>query len=294
MGVPHNTVLRGRQKVFHTKSRTGCQICRTRRVRCDETRPSCRNCTRLGFQCEGPKLTFIVNREQQLDVWSLQDTDSRMPPMLTDNLFATAKENAAFQFFLEKTLPWFSSPKAPNCDGDLCYRFWCPTALQMMHHEPLIKHLVLATATSHGYVQDIMVAATFGEKKGIVDRRFDRDVFLLHHYGKAIRILREQTADISTILVACLIVAMVEYFRYQPRLFLQHLEFGERIVRDHYSEDGTLPICDGSNVTGEGGQRKYSASSNISDACDSRIRECVIPTLNLLKSNSGWMVELIS
>ncbi|KAI3321896.1 hypothetical protein HD806DRAFT_502242, partial [Xylariaceae sp. AK1471] len=28
----------------HSKSRTGCRVCKSRRVKCDETRPSCRRC----------------------------------------------------------------------------------------------------------------------------------------------------------------------------------------------------------------------------------------------------------
>ncbi|KAI0392634.1 hypothetical protein F5Y17DRAFT_351708 [Xylariaceae sp. FL0594] len=36
----------------HSKSRTGCQVCKTRRVKCDETRPSCRRCITHGVVCD--------------------------------------------------------------------------------------------------------------------------------------------------------------------------------------------------------------------------------------------------
>ncbi|KAI0401316.1 hypothetical protein F4802DRAFT_580864 [Xylaria palmicola] len=36
----------------HSKSRTGCRVCKTRRVKCDETRPSCRRCQTHGTQCD--------------------------------------------------------------------------------------------------------------------------------------------------------------------------------------------------------------------------------------------------
>lgn len=35
----------------HTKSRNGCMTCKRRRVKCDETRPVCRNCTNLRLEC---------------------------------------------------------------------------------------------------------------------------------------------------------------------------------------------------------------------------------------------------
>ncbi|KAI0205092.1 hypothetical protein F4808DRAFT_273009 [Astrocystis sublimbata] len=36
----------------HSKSRTGCRVCKSRRVKCDETRPSCRRCQTHGVRCE--------------------------------------------------------------------------------------------------------------------------------------------------------------------------------------------------------------------------------------------------
>ncbi|KAL7928226.1 hypothetical protein V8C35DRAFT_318634 [Trichoderma chlorosporum] len=38
-------------KLFHKKCRTGCQRCRIRRVKCDEAKPVCNNCTRLDLEC---------------------------------------------------------------------------------------------------------------------------------------------------------------------------------------------------------------------------------------------------
>lgn len=36
-----------------SKTFTGCQTCRTRRVKCDEARPVCRRCTKGGIECSG-------------------------------------------------------------------------------------------------------------------------------------------------------------------------------------------------------------------------------------------------
>jgi transcriptional activator protein UGA3 len=41
-----------RQRKFAPRSRTGCLTCRTRRKRCDNGQPQCRNCTRLNLTCE--------------------------------------------------------------------------------------------------------------------------------------------------------------------------------------------------------------------------------------------------
>ena len=36
---------------FHRKSRKGCATCKRRRVKCDETKPVCKNCQRIGLEC---------------------------------------------------------------------------------------------------------------------------------------------------------------------------------------------------------------------------------------------------
>jgi hypothetical protein len=38
----------------HTKSRRGCFTCKRRKVKCNETRPECSSCARIGLPCEYP------------------------------------------------------------------------------------------------------------------------------------------------------------------------------------------------------------------------------------------------
>lgn len=42
-----------RQKRYHHKVFTGCLTCRSRRVKCDETKPVCKNCLRANRKCAG-------------------------------------------------------------------------------------------------------------------------------------------------------------------------------------------------------------------------------------------------
>ncbi|PYI24351.1 hypothetical protein BO99DRAFT_349886, partial [Aspergillus violaceofuscus CBS 115571] len=48
------------KKTSIVRSRTGCKLCRQRRVKCDETKPSCGACTRAGKPCEevSPSFSF--------------------------------------------------------------------------------------------------------------------------------------------------------------------------------------------------------------------------------------------
>ncbi|KAL4948810.1 fungal-specific transcription factor domain-containing protein [Aspergillus filifer] len=51
-----------RVRRWHHRGFTGCSTCRRRHVRCDEASPTCRNCTRLGLECDGSqgRMTFKV------------------------------------------------------------------------------------------------------------------------------------------------------------------------------------------------------------------------------------------
>ncbi|EXJ79209.1 hypothetical protein A1O3_08710 [Capronia epimyces CBS 606.96] len=72
------------------RSRTGCWICRTRKVKCDEGRPVCGQCARLGHTCDySPRLSFrddtprVVERMQDVTVVTSSVWDSNSPA-LTD------------------------------------------------------------------------------------------------------------------------------------------------------------------------------------------------------------------
>ena len=55
--VPTNGNLR--RPRLPPRSRFGCWTCRTRKVKCDEGRPECTPCSRLGHSCDyNPRLTF--------------------------------------------------------------------------------------------------------------------------------------------------------------------------------------------------------------------------------------------
>ncbi|KZL65188.1 C6 transcription factor [Colletotrichum tofieldiae] len=58
----------------HTKSRRGCFNCKRRRIKCQETHPSCGHCAKSGLKCEYPNTPAIVHQpHHQVPLFSLQD-----------------------------------------------------------------------------------------------------------------------------------------------------------------------------------------------------------------------------
>ena len=41
------------EKPIKKRTKTGCQTCRTRRIKCDEAKPECNNCIKSRRQCGG-------------------------------------------------------------------------------------------------------------------------------------------------------------------------------------------------------------------------------------------------
>ncbi|KAL7906472.1 hypothetical protein GGI35DRAFT_458212 [Trichoderma velutinum] len=54
-----------RPKRTITRVRTGCWTCRNRRTKCDEEKPACRNCTRVGLHCAGYAIRLVFLNDAQ-------------------------------------------------------------------------------------------------------------------------------------------------------------------------------------------------------------------------------------
>lgn len=84
------------------RSRTGCWTCRTRKVKCDEGRPICGQCTRLGHVCDyNPRLAFrddtprVLERMQDVtivtsSVWDCQYKSCFVACSVADSFSATS------------------------------------------------------------------------------------------------------------------------------------------------------------------------------------------------------------
>ncbi|GIJ91775.1 hypothetical protein Asppvi_010748 [Aspergillus pseudoviridinutans] len=109
----------------HKKSRTGCITCKRRRVKCDETRPLCRRCEKLGVSCiysQNEDLQKMKEPDGTAFSLSLKDLESKVNQALvigSDCLeigtLKTANENrpmtiVAFQHFMNHSTDTVGHP----------------------------------------------------------------------------------------------------------------------------------------------------------------------------------------
>ncbi|RDW92723.1 Zn(II)2Cys6 transcription factor domain-containing protein [Aspergillus mulundensis] len=125
------------------KVRTGCATCKQRRIKCDEGKPSCRNCERTGRRCEGyptPVPAAAVSgeaddtrvraqtRPQQITVYNLP---FKIPGSQADRQL--------LHFYICEAAGGLSSFSDPT--------LWTNLILQRSHHQPVIRHALITLAS---------------------------------------------------------------------------------------------------------------------------------------------------
>jgi hypothetical protein len=161
-----------------------------RRVKCDETIPSCAKCTSTGRKCDG----YQVQTQQTPP--EVSKAIIRSP---NTGFFGNTRERRSFYFFQERT--------APQLSGFFTGDFWERLLLQATHHEPCVRHAIIALGSLH---------ERFEQDNGLIvqsDANGWTDDFALRNYNQAIKYLMEplsrkaQTIDvclIASVLFACL------------------------------------------------------------------------------------------
>ena len=174
---------------------------RIRRIKCDESKPSCKRCTSTGRKCDGyasPKV------KQQAPVAFL---------MIVSESGRTECDRQAvhaFQYFYEVCAPALVN----HGSGD----FWNKLVLQACHAEESIKHLVIAASR-------LEIVDQPANTQTISDPQF------LWHYGKALKLISQaKDPEPEVLLIACLLLVLCDELQQNPYAALQHVTAGRKIL----------------------------------------------------------------
>ncbi|KAK2767752.1 hypothetical protein FQN54_003910 [Arachnomyces sp. PD_36] len=197
--------------------KTGCKTCKIRRVKCDESRPSCHRCVSTGRICDG------------YGVWGGGGTPYGQPqppralssyctPVPAGSL--TSKEQISFEWFMEKTTKKFA--------GFFSSDFWETLVFQASAREPAVRHAVVALAAAHRFDGE------YSPYTSPATSCFDSERFTLQQYNKAIRHLRVGTGAskhaLHVTLITCMLFVTLEYLRGQYKMGSAHLRSGIQIL----------------------------------------------------------------
>jgi len=211
-----------KRRTGHSKAKTGCVTCkyglvvlfwhilanpfRKRHVKCDEEKPNCNKCLKLGLYCEGYRIKS--NNESRVRA-IIPKAPSQFIYSPSTHMFTNDQEKYCYRIFCDKT----SSQLSGCFDSSL----WSRMILQACETDPAIRHAVVAIGAldftlgiSHG--RPLLSSSGILESNHEEAEKHHR--FALRQYGAAIREMRllisKEKPDIRRTLLGCLVIACFE------------------------------------------------------------------------------------
>ena len=155
---------------------------RTRRVRCDETRPSCQRCTSSGRTCEGYKNNIDESTDPSTPALYRQSggpgTIVAPPKLLIPR--KSPDEIRSYNYFLEVT--------GPALSGLFDAEFWCRELPKICVADPALWHAVVALGSVHE-------ACGYGDREPESKPQY---ALCLQQYSAAVSTLRDTGSHRST------------------------------------------------------------------------------------------------
>jgi hypothetical protein len=183
-------------------------------VKCDQTRPGCKQCAQTRRTCDG----YPTLAEKSAAVVLL----ATAPSVST---VTTVKEHRSLQFFEHKTAVQFA--------GLYDHDFWASLVLQTSSREPCIRHAVLALGSLHEAFQTEFLPP--GEGRGLVLPRDHHEKYAAYHYVKAIELLNTHIVSrgwsaVDVSLLCCILCVSYEWLRGSYADAQVHLINGLRVL----------------------------------------------------------------
>lgn len=200
---------------------------RTRKVKCDETKPECNRCSRFGTACRysyAPPHETPVSRAQRLRNTAFAPIKPRIPALITqepsNSIPGDESERRYFQLFHERL--------AYDISGYFESPFWTRVIPQECHHEPAIRHAILALSA---------LCKASASKIETVDANNKHLDFALVQQSKAISSFRKSLSEgrplrtqVRLALMASLLFGSFESFHGNSETASQQISSGLNIL----------------------------------------------------------------
>ncbi|KAH9887513.1 hypothetical protein F4778DRAFT_756960 [Xylariomycetidae sp. FL2044] len=128
----------------HPKSRTGCKTCKSRKIKCDEQKPACRNCLKHHVDCD----FLTVESPSTPGPRSLPDdlkmADLELLHNYTTSTYATLSESVVLREFYRMSAVQMSL----SCDYNM-RALLAVSALQLAHYRPRMRDYYQSLAMTH-------------------------------------------------------------------------------------------------------------------------------------------------
>ncbi|KAF2820279.1 hypothetical protein CC86DRAFT_119122 [Ophiobolus disseminans] len=181
----------------HRKVKTGCQTCKTRRVKCDQSFPACKRCVSMGRACEGYGIWGgggALHEDVSSTFGQLQRLmrTAEQPVLSTTLLRQDAYTVPGPQISSEEHayLDWFLQGTATRSARFFVAPAWWPIVLQATTDTPMILQALLALAAAHK--RQVLEPTNRVHEGTLLD---DQEIFLTKQYCGALGNMRKYLGD---------------------------------------------------------------------------------------------------
>ncbi|KAI0429411.1 hypothetical protein F5Y09DRAFT_260455 [Xylaria sp. FL1042] len=197
------------------RSKSGCENCKARHIKCDETRPYCRRCIQKGWVCGGYS---AVEGNQQITP-GLVETSITAYYAIPFRIPGSQQDRRLLHYFCVRG--------AGDLSGHLGSEFWTRLVLQHSHDHVPVRQAVVALSCAH---QCYIMAHDGGDP-------VPADAIV--HYSRAMRSLRKHMSvgidnkvEISAVipLVCSILFCCFENMQGNTEAALRHLSSGIAIL----------------------------------------------------------------
>ncbi|KAJ5096131.1 hypothetical protein NUU61_005487 [Penicillium alfredii] len=191
--------------------------CRIRHKKCDEARPACHQCTRIGRKCDGYADTPDKRtRAWRVNIHSKAPSNTLISLVDVSQADLTPHERWYLDFFRNCTARQFASV--------FTNAFWGQLVHQVGEAQPAVRHAVISIGAIHWHCPVLKFAA-------------DATSFPLRQCNKALVHLQHNlVTDLSsrtrmeTVLVSCLILVLLCFIQRDVRAVSCHLAAGFKLL----------------------------------------------------------------
>ncbi|KAK0130295.1 hypothetical protein ONS96_000816 [Cadophora gregata f. sp. sojae] len=226
-GVRH-LELSTRQQLGRTrkpKTKTGCLTCKTRHLKCDESKPSCLRCLKSTGTCTG----YAKVPSTRIDHRAIIARPSVLIQQPTQKAFLNdEKESYFFKIFQSQT--------AADLSGVYKSTFWDHILIRESTHQNSVMSGIISIAALNESVKSAELArsATDSNKVAWQAEAKNQREYALEQYDKAIRGMRTITTDSNSylrkMLISTLLVFVFETIHAQPDVAFWHAMIGDRML----------------------------------------------------------------
>ncbi|OTA80305.1 hypothetical protein M434DRAFT_228835 [Hypoxylon sp. CO27-5] len=226
-----------RPRVGMPKVRTGCVVCKIRRVKCDETKPSCIRCTSTGRKCEGyPPVPQRKPRggSAAADKAPIISSGAAIAGYTVFQLRAPASPSPApsVNAVERESLHFFWIATEHDVSRNFEQQFWGRLVLQASREYPTVLYAL--DAVSALYKAYMRMEHVTHQSQGILDTPMSRSALLC--YNKAVKLISDEisagTVPLKAVLICCLLFVWLEFLRNDFATGLKHLQSGLAILQE--------------------------------------------------------------